>query len=84
MFHAKIYKIYTTSLLSGVGELYKPRRTVTSNEEGDVPMCVQDNRFDNCHPLRFTCHNEDCKTEIEIKTVITDFVRLSENQPFTT
>lgn len=39
-----------------------------------MPLCVQDNRFENCHPLRFTCKNDSCKAEIEIKTTLTEVV----------
>ncbi|XP_058793658.1 DNA polymerase alpha catalytic subunit [Phymastichus coffea] len=56
----------------GVADLYKPRKVYSNQEAGEVPLCVQDNRFDKCHPFRFTCRNESCKTEMEIKTVLTE------------
>ncbi|OXU28104.1 hypothetical protein TSAR_015372 [Trichomalopsis sarcophagae] len=57
----------------GVGDLYKPKKVHTAQEEGEVPLCIQDNRYDNCHPLKFKCRNENCKFEIEIKMTITEF-----------
>lgn len=60
----------------GVGDLYKPKKVHTAPEEGEVPLCIQDNRYDNCHPFKFKCRNENCKSEIEIKTTITEFVSI--------
>ncbi|XP_014213476.1 DNA polymerase alpha catalytic subunit [Copidosoma floridanum] len=56
----------------GIGDKYKPKRTVVSQEEGEVPLCIKDNRYENCQPLKFLCRNENCKTEIEISTPVSE------------
>ncbi|CAB0032425.1 unnamed protein product [Trichogramma brassicae] len=59
----------------GVGDQYKPRKTYnpTNQEDGEVPLCVQDNRYEKCTPFSFTCRNEKCRTVNSINTTITEF-----------
>ncbi|KAJ8683915.1 hypothetical protein QAD02_019707 [Eretmocerus hayati] len=57
----------------GVGDLYKPKKVYNNQDENEVPLCIQDNRYDNCAPFKFICRNDKCLTENEIKTTITEF-----------
>lgn len=59
----------------GLQFVYKPK-TIACEATLNLPLAINDDRFNNCVPLIFKCKNERCKTEIIIKDTITEFVSI--------
>jgi len=59
--------------LSGLQFVYKPK-TIACEATLNLPLAINDDRFNNCLPLTFKCKNERCNTEIVIKDTVTEFV----------
>lgn len=58
---------------SGLQFVYKPK-TIACEATLNLPLAINDDRFNNCLPLTFKCKNERCNTEIIIKDTVTEFV----------
>ncbi|EFN85393.1 DNA polymerase alpha catalytic subunit [Harpegnathos saltator] len=56
----------------GLQFIYKPK-AIACEATLNLPLSINDERFDNCVPLTFKCRNERCNTEIIIKDTITEF-----------
>lgn len=59
--------------LPGLQFVYKPK-TIACEATLNLPLAINDDRFNNCLPLTFKCKNERCNTEIIIKDTVTEFV----------
>ncbi|KAG7205801.1 hypothetical protein KM043_007746 [Ampulex compressa] len=57
----------------GLEKIYKSKRIIHEQDDVNVPLTINENRFRYCLPLKFKCRNEECQTEIIIKDVITQF-----------
>ncbi|XP_011505270.1 PREDICTED: DNA polymerase alpha catalytic subunit [Ceratosolen solmsi marchali] len=57
----------------GIKDFYKPKRIFINEEENEIPVCIQDDRYAKCQPFSFICRNKECKTENNIKTAVTEF-----------
>ncbi|XP_032664334.1 DNA polymerase alpha catalytic subunit [Odontomachus brunneus] len=56
----------------GLQFVYKPK-TIACEATLNLPLSINDERFDNCVPLTFKCRSERCNTEIIIKDTVTEF-----------
>ncbi|XP_077258932.1 DNA polymerase alpha catalytic subunit [Temnothorax americanus] len=56
----------------GLQYVYKPK-TIACEATLNLPLAINDDRFNNCLPLTFKCKNERCNTEIVIKDTVTEF-----------
>ncbi|XP_011708044.1 PREDICTED: DNA polymerase alpha catalytic subunit [Wasmannia auropunctata] len=56
----------------GLQFVYKPK-TIACEATLNLPLAINDDRFNNCLPLTFKCRNERCNTEIIIKDTVTEF-----------
>ncbi|XP_029039913.1 DNA polymerase alpha catalytic subunit isoform X1 [Osmia bicornis bicornis] len=56
----------------GLEKIYKSKRIIHEEENNDIPLLVNDDRFKYCLPLKFNCTNEKCQSEIIIKDVLTE------------
>ncbi|XP_014473388.1 PREDICTED: DNA polymerase alpha catalytic subunit [Dinoponera quadriceps] len=56
----------------GLQFVYKPK-TIVCEATLNLPLSINDERFDNCVPLTFKCRNERCNSEIIIKDTVTEF-----------
>ncbi|XP_076246805.1 DNA polymerase alpha catalytic subunit isoform X2 [Calliopsis andreniformis] len=54
----------------GLENVYKSKRVIHEEENNDIPLLVNDDRFRYCLPLKFNCRNESCQSEIIIKDVV--------------
>lgn len=61
---------------SGLQFVYKPK-TIACEAILNLPLALNDDRFNNCLPLTFKCKNERCSAEIIIKDTVTEFVSVS-------
>lgn len=69
-----IFLIFYVSIRSlGLQFVYKPK-TIPCEATLNLPLAINDDRFNNCLPLTFKCKNERCNTEIVIKDTVTEFV----------
>jgi len=66
-----MYYVYET----GLQFVYKPK-TLPCEATLNLPLAINDDRFNNCVPLIFKCRNERCNTEIVIKDIVTEFVNI--------
>ncbi|XP_076636493.1 DNA polymerase alpha catalytic subunit isoform X2 [Colletes latitarsis] len=56
----------------GIEVVYKSKRLIHTEENNEVPLLVNDDRFRYCLPLKFTCVNEKCQSEIIIKDIVVE------------
>ncbi|KAL0122747.1 hypothetical protein PUN28_007448 [Cardiocondyla obscurior] len=56
----------------GLQFVYKPK-AIACEAALNLPLAINDNRFNNCLPLTFKCQNERCNKELIIKDTITEF-----------
>lgn len=56
----------------GLQFVYKPK-TLACEATLNLPLAINDDRFNNCLPLTFKCKNERCNTDIVITDTITEF-----------
>ncbi|KAG5343557.1 DPOLA polymerase, partial [Acromyrmex charruanus] len=56
----------------GLQFIYKPK-AISCEATLNLPLAINDDRFNNCLPLTFKCKNERCNTEIIIKDTVTEF-----------
>lgn len=57
----------------GLQFVYKPK-TLACEATLNLPLAINDDRFNNCLPLTFKCKNERCNTDIVITDTVTEFV----------
>ncbi|KAK2584167.1 hypothetical protein KPH14_006597 [Odynerus spinipes] len=57
----------------GLENVYKSRPIVNEQNDLNVPVVVNEDRFKYCFPLKFNCKNEKCQTEIILKDVTSLF-----------
>lgn len=57
----------------GLEGVYKSRRVFHDEQDTEIPLSMNEDRFKYCTYLKFTCRNEKCQTEITIKDLITEF-----------
>ncbi|KAM0733007.1 DNA polymerase alpha catalytic subunit [Formica fusca] len=56
----------------GLQFVYKPK-TLACEATLNLPLAINDDRFNNCLPLTFKCKNERCNTDIVITDTVTEF-----------
>ncbi|XP_011864570.1 PREDICTED: DNA polymerase alpha catalytic subunit [Vollenhovia emeryi] len=56
----------------GLQFVYKPK-AIACEASLNLPLAINDDRFNNCLPLTFKCKSERCNTEIVIKDTVTEF-----------
>ncbi|XP_012231699.2 DNA polymerase alpha catalytic subunit isoform X2 [Linepithema humile] len=56
----------------GLQYVYKPK-ALACEATLNLPLAINDDRFNNCLPLTFKCKNERCDAEIVIKDAVTEF-----------
>ncbi|XP_054015194.1 DNA polymerase alpha catalytic subunit [Hylaeus anthracinus] len=54
----------------GLENVYKSKRLIHEEENNDIPLLVNDDRFRYCLPLKFNCTDEKCQSEIILKDVV--------------
>lgn len=54
--------------------LYKPKRNVETQDEANVPLILDDERYKYCLPFQFLCPDEKCRAQITVKNLIEEFV----------
>lgn len=67
--------LYALIYSPGLQFVYKPK-TIACEATLNLPLAINDDRFNNCLPLTFKCKNERCNTEIVIKDTVTEFVSI--------
>lgn len=60
--------------LIGLKNVYKSKRLIHEEENNDIPLLVNDDRFRYCLPLKFNCRDEKCQSEILLKNVVIETV----------
>lgn len=65
--------IYMLICSPGLQFVYKPK-TLACEATLNLPLAINDDRFNNCLPLTFKCKNERCNTDIVITDTVTEFV----------
>ncbi|CAK9801869.1 DNA polymerase alpha catalytic subunit [Anthophora quadrimaculata] len=55
----------------GLENVYKSKRII-HEENNDIPLLMNDDRFRYCLPLKFNCRDEKCQSEIILKDVVTE------------
>ncbi|XP_070158979.1 DNA polymerase alpha catalytic subunit [Polyergus mexicanus] len=56
----------------GLQFVYKPK-TLACEATLNLPLAINDDRFNNCLPLTFKCKNERCNTDIVITDTVAEF-----------
>lgn len=57
----------------GLQFIYKPK-AIACEATLNLPLAINDDRFNNCLPLTFKCKNEQCNMDIVITDTVTEFV----------
>ncbi|XP_012148940.1 DNA polymerase alpha catalytic subunit [Megachile rotundata] len=55
----------------GLENVYKSKRRI-HDDENEIPLLLNEERFRYCLPLKFNCRDENCQSEIIIKEVVTE------------
>ncbi|XP_031831132.1 DNA polymerase alpha catalytic subunit isoform X2 [Nomia melanderi] len=56
----------------GLENVYKSKRVIHEEDNNDIPLLVNDDRFRFCLPLKFNCSDEKCQSEIVLKNIIVE------------
>ncbi|XP_024937834.1 DNA polymerase alpha catalytic subunit [Cephus cinctus] len=63
----------------GLTHIYKSRRTIHEEQDIEIPLSLNEDRYRYCVPFKFKCRNEQCLAEITLTDVLVEFH--SKNQP---
>nr|XP_033330370.1 DNA polymerase alpha catalytic subunit-like isoform X1 [Megalopta genalis] len=56
----------------GLEKIYKPQKMIYEQSIADIPTFIDEERYRFCIPFTFKCVNQNCRSEIIIKDIVTE------------